>query len=115
MAVLARTTLERVTVVVPSGSSESEPLQTHGRKVVGFRTPAALTGTTFTFSSGDDVQGTYLSQCDVDGTPISMSVAVSRSYPLNVNDFVNVNFLKIDTGSNEAADRSIVVEMEGLQ
>ena len=97
------------TVTIANGGTVSTTLSLIGspRQPLAIITPAALTGTTFTFqASADDV--TY-APLYFEGTAVSIAVSTSRFISLDRNEFEGVKYLRIVSGSTEAAARTIGV------
>lgn len=77
------------------------------RRLFGLVTPAALTGTTFTFQTSVDGGTTWVPIYDKYGNALSVAVGTSRFIPMAPADFAAVSMLKIVSGSAEAAGRTI--------
>ncbi len=70
--------------------------------------PAALTGTAISFQvSIDDT--VYTPLYDTSGSAISYTVAASRVIPLNKEIFASFPYIKIVSGSAEAANRTFTI------
>ena len=100
------------TVTVASGAQLSSAFSLSGCTFVAFETPAAITGTTYSFYGSIDNGQTYVPIYDRNGSLYSFSsVAASRGYPIdNANIFIGYDKIKINTGTNEGADRVIKVK-----
>ena len=71
-------------------------------------TPSSLTSTTLSFQvSNNDVD--YTALYDTSGSLISYTVAANRVIPLSKEIFGAFPYLKIVTGSSEAANRTFIV------
>jgi hypothetical protein len=100
------------TVTVAISAQLSDAFNLHGCTFVAFETPAAITGTTYSFYGSIDNGATYAPIYDKYGVLVSFTaVAASRSYPIdNANLFIGYDKIKINTGTNEAAARTIKVK-----
>ncbi len=99
------------TVTVAINTQLSSAFNLYGCTFVAFETPAAITGTTYSFYGSLDGGVTYVPIYDKNGSLYTyVSVAASRSYPIdNANIFVGYDSIKLNTGMNEAAARTIRV------
>jgi hypothetical protein len=96
------------TVTIANGQTTSDALDCINGTVVGILTPAALTGTAFTFSvSADGV--TYNTLYSDAGTAVSVTVAASRYIYLDPTVFAGVRYVKVISGSAEGAQRIITL------
>lgn len=78
--------------------------------VVGFYTPDTLSGSSFTFEAADAQDGTFLPVKNSGGSAISFTVAASGYYGFTADQiaaFRGVEWLKIVSGSSEAAGRKV--------
>lgn len=94
---------------ISASTTISEPVECDGMDLVAIQTPSAMTGTALTFQgSADGV--TYAAIYDDAGTAISVTSAASR-YIMVGNTLLKalrgLRFLKVVSGSAEAADRTI--------
>ena len=80
-----------------------------GLSPVGFITPSALTGTSFTFTVSVDGTNFYALKKNDGSASISYTVAASGYYPMNPSDWCGISNFKIVSGSTEAAARSIIL------
>lgn len=97
-----------LSVTIASSGTDSETFHLEDFVLCGFITPATLTGTSVSFKGSKD--GTnFFPIYDSTNILISVTVAVSRAYSLNVIDFLSWPYIKIVSGSSEAADREIVL------
>ena len=102
-------------IKILSGQTESEVIETSGLQVVSIHTPAAFTGTALTFKAATSVSGTFKVIEDGLGAAISKVVSPDKVIVLDPSNSVSFSpFLKIISGTAEAADRIIdVVTFEG--
>lgn len=95
-------------VTIANGGTTSTSLDLSARGLVGFITPAALTGTAFTFTGSVD-NSTFVALYNSDNTAYSITVGTSRFYCLNPADFLGMRYVKIVSNGSEAAERTITV------
>lgn len=103
------------TATIANGGTTSGEIPLRGRMVVGFRIPAAFTGTTITFTGSEVSGGTFSSIYDSDGNQVSAAVAASRFIGLSGAEADAVSaapFIKLVSGSAEAAERLIEVVLK---
>ena len=96
------------TVTIASSGTVSTAITIEGgRTVLALRTPATLTGTEFKFQSSTD--GDNFFALYNGSTEYAVTVAASRYVSLNTEVMAGVRFLKVVSGSSEAAARTIGV------
>jgi hypothetical protein len=99
---------DSTTVTIANTATVSSVLTLdRGRIPLALITPAALTGTTFTFQSSAD-GNTYV-PIYYESTAYSVTVSTSRHIALDRRAFEAVKYLKIVSGSAEGALRTIGV------
>ncbi len=98
------------TVTIANGQTTSDALNMGaiGQAAIGLMTPAALTGTTFTFLGSLD-GSTYSAVYDKTGVQYSLTVSTSRYIVLPPADFVGIPYLKVIGGSSEGGDRILTI------
>jgi hypothetical protein len=79
----------------------------NSRIPVALTTPAALTGTAFTFNASAD--GTTFRPLYYESTQYTVTVSTSRHVGLNRLAFEGVKYLQVVSGSTETASRTIGV------
>lgn len=95
-------------VTIASSGTTSDALVINGGKtVLAIRTPASLNGTEFKFQASSD--GNNFFALYNGSTEYAVTVAASRYIAVNPDVFLGVRFLKIVSGSSEAAAREIGV------
>ena len=97
------------TVTIAESGTTSGAVDLGEWLVAGIITPSALTGTAFTFTAADAEDGTYNACYDSSGNAISVTVAASRHILLEPQTFAGARWLKIVSGSTEAAARNITL------
>ena len=96
------------TVTIASSGTISTSITIEGgRTVLALRTPATLTGTEFKFQASTD--GDNFFALYNGSTEYAVTVAASRYVSLNTEVMAGVRFLKVVSGSSEAASRIISV------
>lgn len=102
-------------VVIANGVQESAAFPTGGMTLVGIILPAAFTGTALTFEVSSSLAGTYVPLCNtLSGTPLSYTVAQGTYCAIDPKDFQGIQFLKIKSGSNEGAARTLLCSLKGF-
>lgn len=97
------------TATIANGTATSGVIDLEGRTLCGVLLPAALTGTTFTFSTSATSDGTFVNITNGAGSDYGVTVAASKYVPVDYTKFIGVRFLKIISGSSEAGERAITV------
>lgn len=107
--------LEKIqSTTIANGQTKSAELRTGYRtSVVALVTPAALTGTAFTFEGSMD-SSTFVPVYN-EGTQYSVNVGTSRYVALNAAVFQGLQSIKIVSGSAEGADRTIQIVLKEIQ
>lgn len=96
------------TCTILSGATVSDAVLLNQGTVLGVQTPAALTGTEFTFQGSID--GTnYFALYDGSGLLVSIYVGASRSIPVDPDMFRHLRSIKVVSGTAEGADRVITL------
>lgn len=96
-----------------SGQPLTAAIATQGLSLCGVKLPAAFTGTALTFLACDTLGGTYIPVYNASGQ-VSYTVAASRYVAIDPKDFFGISFLKIQSNSNEGADRTLVCSLKGI-
>ena len=103
-----------VAAVIANTEQESSAINLAGRNFCGIYLPAAFTGTALTFLASDAIDGDYLPiKVTTSGTALSYTVAQGNYVAVNPQDFLGVNFLKVVSGSAQAAERTIKCAVKG--
>jgi hypothetical protein len=102
------------TVTIASGQTVSDAERCDDATIVGIVTPAALTGIAFTFQvSADSTNGTDGTFVPLRATPggaaLSFTVAAAGAYQVDPVNFMAWKWVKVVSGSAEAADRVIAL------
>lgn len=104
-----------VSVVIAAAGTTSAAISTGGLSLVGILFPTVFTGTTVTFTMSDSLAGTYVPvKTGTAGTALSYTVAAAGYNVIDPKDFQGIAFLKIVSGSTEAASRTLVCSLKGL-
>lgn len=100
------------TTTIASSGTTSAAVNLSGLQVVAFATPSTLTGTSFTFTACDTIDGTYLPVMAVDGGSaytLTVSASAAQWLPVDIRVFAGIPFLKIVSSGTEAATRTIKI------
>ena len=100
---------QSIDVTIASSGTVSSAAYCNDSVLCGFILPAAFTGTAITFQGSLD-NTTFYTIYDDTNTAIGVSTAAQgRAYSLNVIDFTGWNYIKIVSGSAEAAGRTVTL------
>lgn len=99
----------KTTVKIASSATTSNALDVGEWLVAGIVTPAALTGTSLTFTGALEEDGTYRTLKDSAGTDISVTVSTDDHILIEPQTFAGVAWIKLVSGSTEAAEREITL------
>lgn len=102
-------------VVIANGGTTSGEIDLSSIDIVGFYLPAAFTGTAITFTAAYESGGTFIAVKDGAGNSISKTVAQGQYIKLDPADFAGVLYLKLVSGSAEAAERTVRVALREMQ
>jgi hypothetical protein len=100
-------------VTIASGASLSSAIDTEGYAVIGLRLPATLTGTTLTIKESASLTGTF-NKYKVNGDEVSFTVAAGENIQFQPPIALD-GAIKVDTGANEDAARTIDVLLRIVQ
>jgi hypothetical protein len=99
--------------VIANDETKSSAVETGvDASVVAIVTPSSLTGTSFTFEGSVD-GSTYVPLYN-EGTSYSVDVGTSRYVALDPAVLCGLQFIKIVSGSSEAAERTIQVVLRDV-
>lgn len=102
-------------LIISSGLQESAALDCGGMVLSGIILPTAFTSTALTFEVSSTLAGTYVPlKSTISGTALSYTVAQATYCAIDPKDFQGVRFLKIKSGSAEAADRILILSLKGF-
>lgn len=100
-------------VVVASGTKVAV-LELGGGFLTGIILPSTLTSSALTFTVAASPSGTYTSLCGTDGTAISYSPAANKAIPFPKDTFAPWQYVTLNFGTNEGADRTIIYLIRGV-
>lgn len=99
------------TVTIPINTATSGVIDKGAHAFLALLMPSALTGTAMTFTASHD-NTTYVAVYDDSGNAVSITIAASRwiaMSPTVMAKLAPFRYLKLVSGSNEAAARTIEV------
>jgi hypothetical protein len=98
---------EVINGTIAASATTSDAINLSGLQVVAIDMPAAVTGTTMTFTASSSLGGTYDTVTEVGGASnYSITLAASKWTAVDVRVFAGIPFLKLVSGSSEAATRT---------
>jgi hypothetical protein len=100
-------------VAIANGAQLSDAVDLLGFTLCAVETPAAFTGTAITFEVSND-NSTFVPVHKEDGNAYSITVAASRATIVDIQKFRGFRYLKIKSGSAEAAARTVVLHYASL-
>lgn len=98
-------------VVISNGQTASAEVDLEGFVLVGFETPATMTGTAMTFTVASAVGGTHKALKTSGGSALSFTTAASGYYACDPVNFWGARVLKLVSGSAEGADRTLILHL----
>lgn len=98
--------------VIDNGQTKSGGADLQGLIPVGVFLPASFTGTTLTFEAS--YNGTDYFPVHSAGSVLSKTVAQGTFCRFDPNDLVGIRFLKLVSGSTEAATRTLYVALREM-
>jgi len=102
------------TATIASGQQVSSKINLGGFSLVGIILPAAFTGTSLTFLASVDNTNFFPIYTTTSGTQLSYTVAQGHYVAINPQDFYGVQYLEIQSGSSEAATRTLILSLKGF-
>lgn len=104
-----------LSVVIANGAQESAAINCGGLTFCGVFLPEAFTGTSISFETSFDLGTTWVPvKSTTAGTTLSYTVAQGTYCAIDPKDFQGINFLKIKSGSAEAAQRTLICALKGF-
>ena len=99
---------KQVLIDVSADASNSSGVQTDGLLLSGIVFPATMTGTAVTFDFSYD-GSSWVDVVETDGTEVSYTVSAGNVVRVDPSGwaFAAIGFLRVTSGSSEAADRKI--------
>jgi hypothetical protein len=102
-------------VTIANGAAVSSAAEANGFGLVGIATPAALTSTTAGLELSFNEGATWLPVRNSLGQSVSIALGTSRYIALSIADMPGLpGLIRLTTGSNEAAGRSITLFLRQL-
>jgi|TARA_Y100000004_G_scaffold36918_1_gene39647 hypothetical protein len=100
--------VKEVTIDISANTTQSSSVNTDGMLLTGIVFPAAMTGTAVTFDFSVDGTNFYDVK-ETDGTDVSYTVSAGDVVRVDPSGwaFASSGFLRVTSGSAEAADRDI--------
>lgn len=109
------TLIPNAQTTIANAQTTSAAIDLNGLSLVGIKLPAAFTGTALTFTMCDTVNGTYVPvRSGTSGSALSYTVAQGQYHAIDPKDFYGIRFLKIVSGSSEAALRTLIIALKGI-
>lgn len=97
------------TAAILSGQTVSAEIDLYGTQLTGLFMPAAFTGTTIKIHTAPTSGGMFI-PVQSSGSDYSLTVAASKYVPVeNLALVAGIRFIKLVSGSSEAADRTITL------
>ena len=96
------------TVTIANGGTVSNGVDLGDAQLAGIILPAAFTGVALTFQGSHDGV-TYFAVTKLDGTTLTAVVAPAKYVQVPIDALQGVRFLKVVSGSAEAAARNIIL------
>ena len=95
---------------VSGDANNSAGVNTDGMLLAGIIFPAAMTGSTITFDFATD-NSTWVDVVETDGTEVQYTVSAGNVVRVDPSGwaFASSGFIRVTSGSSEAADRNITL------
>lgn len=100
--------LGELTATIANGATTSGAIDLGGGALVGIRTPATLTGTSFAVQAADEA-GNFLAVYDSSGNAVAITAAADRHIYLNPANFAGLRQIKLVSNASEGGDRTITL------
>ena len=96
--------------VIDSGQTISSAVDLRGLDMLSFILPAAFTGTTMDFQMCPyAIDGTFYACYNIADQALQATVTQGRAYFIEPSDLAGIRFIKLVSGSAEAAGRTILI------
>jgi hypothetical protein len=102
-------TRAQIATTIASGQTTSPEIDLGGTELAGIQLDTTMTGTAMTFQMALVSGGTYQAVQDGSGSAISITIASGKYIGIDPTHFRGVRFIKLVSGSSEAATRNITV------
>lgn len=103
-----------IPAVILISAQNSAAVQLQGFVLCGIMVPAAFTGVALTFLVSINGVDYYPLRSTTSGTALSYTVAQGQYIAIDPKDFYGVNYLKVVSGSAEAAARTLNLAVRGF-
>ena len=98
--------IQTLDATILNGQTKSDIINMSGTLLKTIILPAAFTGSTLTFEISED-KTNFFPYYNINNMPVTIDVSAGRAYGLGAIDFYSIKYMKIVSGSVEAADRTI--------
>jgi hypothetical protein len=97
-------------VTILSGATQSTAIDITHQTIVGFRYPAAFTGTSISVQEGTNTSGTFNTVIDpTTGADISVAAAAGKTATIAPQALACVQYARVTSNAAEGADRVVTV------
>lgn len=103
-----------VSATILINTQETSVIETGGFCLCGILLPASFTGTAVTFEASVDGTNFFAVKSTTSGSALSYTVAQGTYAAIDPKDFQGIQYLKIKSGSSEAAARTLICAMKGF-
>ena len=105
---LSKSIAKNALIDISGDANNSLGVNTDGMLLTGIVFPAAMTGSTVTFDFATD-NSSWVDVVETDGTEVTYTVSAGNVVRVDPSGwaFASSGYLRITSGSNEAADRNI--------
>ena len=106
-------TIKQASLTIAINETVSSSIELNeDRAFVGFYVPASFTGTAISFQASSD-NSTFVTLLN-EGSAYSLTVAASRYVSVDPAVFVGCRYIKLVSGTSEAAARTLTVCLRGV-
>lgn len=107
--------LQGIPNLIASGQKLGVTIQLLGMSLVGIQLPVGMTSTALTFNVSNDGVTFVPLKSLITGTALSYTIGATAAYQaIDPSVFAGVSFLQIAVGTNEGADRTLLLSLKGI-
>lgn len=102
------------TITIASGTDTSDEIDAQTQSLVSILLPDTFTGATLTLEGKISRDDSFQTITDTEGASYSIAVGNGNAVPIDPVLTTGFNFIRIVSGGNEAAERSITVGLKKI-
>ena len=101
-------------VVIPAGVAVSNGMGVGAGVICGVLFPSAISGTNYNIQTSLDEGATFFDVCSEIACPIIITPTVSKYHRVVPQDYAGVNYLRIQSDTNEVAEITLTIAIRAI-